>query len=93
MAGGAKRDQQWAEAQRRYRLSQGHVRMGRELGLNPSKLGRLANHWQELWKAPLTDFIEHIYQKRFKRDRPLAPRQQRAQPETERGGDRAARAG
>jgi hypothetical protein len=74
VSGGGKRDLQWAEAQRRYRLSPVHVQMGRELGLNPAKLGKVANHRQEPWKAPLPDFIERIYRKRFKRDQPL-PRQ------------------
>jgi hypothetical protein len=29
------------------------VQMARELGLSPGKLGKIANHRQELWKAPL----------------------------------------
>lgn len=33
--------------------------------MNPRKLGSLANHEQELWKAPLPVFIEQIYRKRF----------------------------
>jgi hypothetical protein len=44
--------------------------MARELGLNPRKLGSLANHKQEPWKAPLPHFIEDIYFMRFGRDRP-----------------------
>jgi hypothetical protein len=44
--------------------------MARELGLNPRKLGKLANHRQEPWKAPLSQFIEHLYVKRFGRERP-----------------------
>ena len=39
--------------------------MARELGLNPKKLGGMANHDQEPWKMPLPEFIEHLYQKRF----------------------------
>jgi hypothetical protein len=42
-----------------------HVQMARELGLNPNKLGKLANHRQEPWKAPLPDFITRCYVKRF----------------------------
>ncbi|MCD4811503.1 hypothetical protein K8R14_02755, partial [bacterium] len=42
----------------------------RELGLNPKKFGKLANHKQEPWKLPLPDFIEELYFKRFKKDRP-----------------------
>jgi hypothetical protein len=44
--------------------------MARELGLNPKKLGSLANHKQEPWKSPLPDFIEYLYAKRFGRERP-----------------------
>jgi hypothetical protein len=44
--------------------------MARELGLNPKKLGKLDNHRQEPWKLPLPAFIEHLYRKRFGKDRP-----------------------
>ena len=44
--------------------------MARELGLNPRKLGSLANHKQEPWKAPLPVFIEQIYRKRFGKPEP-----------------------
>ena len=52
------------------RLSDKQVQMARELGLNPDKLGKIDNHKQEPWKAPLPQFIEHIYFKRFKREEP-----------------------
>ena len=44
--------------------------MARELGLNPGKLGKLSNHGQEPWKAPLPQFIEHLYLKQFGREQP-----------------------
>jgi hypothetical protein len=44
--------------------------MGRELGLNPDKLGKIDNHKQETWKSPLPQFIEEIYFKRFKKTAP-----------------------
>ena len=44
--------------------------MARELGMNPRKFGSLANHKQEPWKLHLPDFIEELYYKRFKKDRP-----------------------
>jgi hypothetical protein len=44
--------------------------MARELGMNPQKLGKLDNHRQEKWKAPLPDFIEHLYFKRFGKTQP-----------------------
>jgi hypothetical protein len=44
--------------------------MARELGMNPKKFGKLANHRQERWKMPLRDFIEHLYFKHFGKTRP-----------------------
>ena len=38
--------------------------------MNLRKFGSLANHKQEPWKLPLPDFIEELYYKRFKKDRP-----------------------
>lgn len=60
----------WVEARKRFHLSHAHVQMARELGINPKKLGKLDNHDQEPWKAPLPQFIEHLYFKRFGRERP-----------------------
>lgn len=60
----------WIEARRRFRLSHAQVQMARELGLNPRKFGKIANHRQEPWKEPLPQFIERLYRKRFGRDRP-----------------------
>jgi hypothetical protein len=42
--------------------------MARELGLNPTKLGKLDNHRQQPWKAPLPQFIEDLYVRRFGRN-------------------------
>jgi hypothetical protein len=74
--------QAWVNARKRYRLTHAHVQMARELGMNPNKLGKLANHRQESWKAPLPEFIEDIYFKRFGRERPavVVPIGQRSQP-------------
>jgi hypothetical protein len=60
----------WIEARKRFHLSHAQVQMARELGMNPRKLGGLANHKQELWKAPLPVFIERLYQKRFGKEQP-----------------------
>ena len=42
-----------------------HIQMARELGLNPNKFGKLANHHQEPWKRPLPEFIARLYVKNF----------------------------
>jgi hypothetical protein len=72
MAKGTQRQelQRWIDARKRFHLSHAHVQMARELGMNPRKLGGLANHDQESWKAPLPIFIERIYQKRFGKAKP-----------------------
>ena len=62
--------QAWIEARDRYRLSHEQVQMARELGLNPKRLGSIDNHDQEPWKAPLPQFIEHLYRETFGRARP-----------------------
>jgi len=62
--------QDWVEARKRHHLSHAHVQMARELGMNPKKLGKNDNHRQEPWKAPLPQFIEDLYERRFGRSRP-----------------------
>lgn len=65
-----KKIQVWVDARQKFHLSHVDIQMARELGLNPKKLGSLANHKQERWKAPLPEFIEDIYFKRFGKERP-----------------------
>ena len=36
--------EKWIDAIKRTRLSDTHVQMARELGLNPDKLGKIDNH-------------------------------------------------
>jgi hypothetical protein len=62
----------WTEARQRYHLSHAQLQMARELGLNPRKLGKIANHRQEPWNSPLPQFIEDLYLKRFGRERSQA---------------------
>jgi len=60
----------WIDARKRFHLSHAQIQMARELGMNPKKFGGLANHKQEPWKAPLAEYIEHLYQKQFGKRRP-----------------------
>ena len=62
--------QVWVDARKRYRLSHKHIQMARELGLNPKKFGKLANHKQEPWRLPLQEYIEELYFKHFKKEAP-----------------------
>ena len=61
----------WIDVRKRYRLSDAHIQMARELGMNPKRFGKLSNEKQEPWKARLPAFIERIYFKRFGRERPV----------------------
>jgi hypothetical protein len=64
----------WIEARKRFRLSDATVQIARELGLDPKALGKIANHDQEKWKAPLPEFIARLYLKRFGEHSPDAVR-------------------
>jgi len=64
------KDQMWIDARRQFHLSDTHIQMARELGLNPKKFRKFSNNRQEPWESPLPDFIEEIYFKRFKKERP-----------------------
>ncbi len=70
MSNKAEKNKKWIEAKKKFRLSNMHIQMARELGMNPKKIGGLANHKQEPWKAPLPNFIEDLYFKRFKKEKP-----------------------
>lgn len=62
--------QSWIDARKRFQLSDAHVQMARELGMDPRKLGGKANKEQEPWKLPLREFIEELYFKRLGKTRP-----------------------
>ena len=62
--------QDWVNARKKFHLSHAQIQMARELGLNPKKFDKLANHHQEPWKEPLPQFIETLYQKRFSSAQP-----------------------
>ncbi|MCK4613482.1 MAG: hypothetical protein KAU14_01665 [Thermoplasmata archaeon] len=55
----------WAEAKTRYRLNARQIAMAKALGMNPKKFGKYAGNKSEPWKAPLDQFIEKYYRKRF----------------------------
>lgn len=62
--------QDWVVAQKRHHLSDTQVQMARELGFKPTSLPKIDNHKQEPWKTPLPQYIEYLYEKRFKREQP-----------------------
>ncbi len=62
--------QEWVDARKRHRLSHAHVQMARELGFLPKSLRKIDDHQNKPWKAPLKEYIEDLYFKKFKRQRP-----------------------
>jgi hypothetical protein len=58
----------WENAKKKYRLSNEIIHMAKKLGLNPKKFGGIANYKQEPWKSTLSEFIRHLYEKRFGND-------------------------
>jgi hypothetical protein len=84
--------QAWIQARQRHHLSHAQVQMARELGMNPTKLGSIDNHRQEPWKAPLPEFIENLYFKRFGREQPevVVSIEQRARQLQQQKADRKA---
>ena len=85
--------QPWIDAQKRYHLSDMHIQMARELGLNPKKFGSIGNQKQEPWKDPLPVFIEKIYLKHFKKTQPdtVRPIKQIIQEKEQKKADNKAR--
>ena len=62
--------QAWIDERKRHHLSHAQVQMARELGMNPTKLGKIDNHKQEPWKLPLPRIIEELYLERFGKTAP-----------------------
>ena len=83
----------WVNARKKFHLSHAHVQMARELGFNPKKLGKIANHKQEPWKMPLPEFIEYLYRKQYGKDRPAVVMSIEEKVEMERRKKLARRAG
>ena len=64
------KEKKWIEASKKYQLSHAQVQMARQLGMNPKKFRKKANHKQEPWKEPLPDYIETLFYKRFGKHKP-----------------------
>ena len=60
----------WIDARKKFRLSNAHIQMARELGLSPKRFGVYADTTGQPWKVPLSQFIENQYKKQFNKDRP-----------------------
>lgn len=56
----------WTTAKIKYHLTEGQIKMAKELGMNPKKFGKLTPNKSEPWKEPLGIFREKYYDKRFR---------------------------
>lgn len=62
---GRLREEDWAEAKRRCRLSAEEVRMARALGLNPRKLSKHVPSPSQPWKLPVGQWVRKLHGKSF----------------------------
>lgn len=67
MSNKSEKNKKWIEAKKKFRLSNTHIQMARELGMNPRKFGGLANHKQEPWKAPCLYLLKSFISKGSRR--------------------------
>jgi hypothetical protein len=61
----AAEEQQWANAQRRCRLSDEALRMAKELGLNPTSLIKNIPSPKQQWKVPVEEWVREMYRRRY----------------------------
>ena len=59
------RQNEWAEAQRRCRLTDEALAMAKELGLSPQSLTKNIPNRAEPWKAPVEDWVRRLHLKKF----------------------------
>lgn len=60
----------WIDARKKFRLSNAHIQMARELGLSPKRFSKYADTKDQPWKKPLPEFIENLYEEQFGKRRP-----------------------
>ncbi len=60
----SKKEDLWAKARQRCRLSAEALAMAKEMGLNPLSLIKNIPSRHELWKSPVEDWVRDIYAER-----------------------------
>ena len=60
----------WIAARKKYRLSNMHIQMARELGMNPKKFEGMAHTKGRPDKKPFPEFIASLYEQKFGRSEP-----------------------
>ena len=59
-----KKDSLWGEATKKCKLNPETVKMAKEMGLNPLSLLKNIPNEKEKWKAPVSEWIVDMYEKR-----------------------------
>ena len=68
MGSNNQKDIEWAEAKKKCRLNEETVKMAKEMGLNPRSLIKNIPNKSEQWKAPVSIWIQEMYQKRQEKE-------------------------
>ena len=58
------KEAEWEEAKKKCRLNAETIRMAKEMGLNPRSLIKNIPSKSQQWKAPVSVWIEEMYEKR-----------------------------
>ena len=66
---GSKQLDPWANASKRYKLSPEHIKMAKQLNLNPKKFSGYAPSKSQPWKKSIPKFIEQLHEKEFHKSR------------------------
>lgn len=59
------KDAAWIEAKKKCRLNDETIRMAKQLGITPRTLIKNIPNKSEMWKAPVSDWVRELYDKRF----------------------------
>lgn len=62
-----KKESEWDKAKRKCRLNEETVKIAKEMGLNPRSLIKNIPSKNEQWKAPVSEWIRDMYEKRQKK--------------------------
>jgi hypothetical protein len=66
-------EEEWKKSKRVCRMSNEKIRMARELGMGPRNLTKNVPSSTQRWKAPVSEWIQDLYEKRFGRPAPPRP--------------------
>jgi hypothetical protein len=71
-------EEAWQEAKRKCRLNAEDIALAKRLGLNPRSLIKNIPNKNELWKAPIKEWLRDIEEKRLKKSQEKKRRREKA---------------